>query len=54
MARLVACMVRAHWNPEHMAKVGRAYQTRYGRSLAGRLASETSGHYSKLLQAMCA
>lgn len=44
-------VVRAHWNRAHLDQVRRAYQHKYGKTLASRVTSETSGDYKKLLVA---
>lgn len=48
---LVSRVVRFHWDANFIANVKGAYQKKYGRSLAKRIASETSGDYEKLMLA---
>ena len=49
---LVARVVSAHWDRNHMGQVKGAYQARYKKDLVTRVKSETSGDYEKLLVAM--
>ncbi len=44
-------VIRVHWDRNHMMQVKGAYQHRYHKSLTGRIRSETSGDYEKLLVA---
>lgn len=46
---LVSRVVRSHWDKANLANVKGAYQTRYKRSLAGRIKGETSGDYERLM-----
>ncbi|GKT48175.1 annexin A7 [Colletotrichum spaethianum] len=48
---LVARVVRFHWDRNFLANVKGAYQTKYNRSLAGRIKGETGGDYQRLMLA---
>jgi annexin A7/11 len=51
--RLVWRIVRGHWNRQRWEEVKRAYQQRYGKSLASRVKAETSGKYEVGTCGMC-
>jgi annexin A7/11 len=46
---LVGRVIRYHWDRNDLANIKGAYQKRYGRSLASRIKSETSGDYERML-----
>ncbi|KAK5632954.1 hypothetical protein RRF57_008668 [Xylaria bambusicola] len=48
---LVARAVRYHWDRHTLENIKGAYKQRYGKSLASRIKSETSGDYERLLVA---
>lgn len=48
---LVSRVVRFHWDPNFLANVKGAYEKKYGKSLAKRIAGETSGDYERLMLA---
>ncbi|KAL9102411.1 MAG: hypothetical protein Q9163_002432 [Psora crenata] len=49
---LVFRLTAMHWDRSHMAQVKGAYRHKYGKELATRIKSETSGYYEKCLLAM--
>jgi annexin A7/11 len=50
--RLIAIVVRIHWDRGHAGQVGRAYRQKFGKDLVKRIQGETSGSYEKVLVAM--
>lgn len=48
---LVSRVVRFHWDPTTLANVKGAYEKKYRKSLAKRIAGETSGDYERLMLA---
>jgi annexin A7/11 len=50
---LINRLVKVHWDREHLRQVNGAYQHFYGKKLADRVKSETSGDYGKLMVALC-
>lgn len=50
--KLVIRTVRMHWNRSHVDQVKRAYRQRFGADLIGKIKSETSGDYEKLMVAL--
>lgn len=48
---LVARVVRFHWDANYLANVKGAYEQKYRKSLAKRIAGETSGDYERLMLA---
>ena len=49
---LISRLVSIHWNRDHMGQVKNAYKHKYKRDLVGRIQSETSRDYEKILVAM--
>jgi annexin A7/11 len=48
---LVSRVIRFHWDPTVLANVKGAYEKKYRKSLAKRIAGETSGDYERLMLA---
>lgn len=49
--QLVNRVVKCHWDPDNLANVKGAYETRYKKSLGSRIRGETSGDYRRLMLA---